>query len=137
MHILFYDFTASLTSLRYTFFYPTFGAYRDFLQWSHITTTWALFLNIFSEGQIFGMHITASCTLLYANVLLMLMRFLFLGHYIWLLRLFSSSKYIFYAYKTFILIQVLNLLIRLRFNRYSWIHIDIYNNHLMVLCFTQ
>ena len=117
MHILLYHITASLTSKMYILSSNIWRIQR-FLPWSHITTTWALFLNIFSEGQIFGMHITASCTLLYANVLLMLMRFLFLGHYIWLLR-FSSTKWIPlspYYLITFINIECVDISINISIN---------------------
>ena len=90
MHILLYHITASLTSKIHILLSNIWRIQRFFTMISHHNHLSSLSQH-FSEGQIFGMHITASCTLLYANVLLMLMRFLFVGHYIWLLRFFSSK----------------------------------------------
>ena len=90
MHILLYHITASLTSKIYILLSNIWRIQRFFTMISHHNHLSSLSQH-FSEGQIFGMHITASCTLLYANVLLMLMRFLFVGHYIWLLRFFFKN----------------------------------------------
>ena len=115
MHILLYHITASLTSKIYILLSNIWRIQRFFTMISHHNHLSSLSQH-FSEGQIFGMHITASCTLLYANVLLMLMRFLFVGHYIWLLRFFRKKYYCMTRNFCLISMYLIDLLVLTNFN---------------------